>query len=157
MSDDGKNHYELLGVARSASKDEIKVAYKELARLYHPDSHHFDEIVQSELTPEQEAVFKIITAAYNTLIHEQKRREYDEILPPELRSWESDSSEFWHKGEVPEMPGEVTSQRARSQSFAMGTFGRAAPGGGSQEPEMATGKPRRKGILRGILSRLRSL
>ena len=40
-----KNFYELLGVPRDASKAQIKDAYKDVARVFHPDSNFYDEII----------------------------------------------------------------------------------------------------------------
>ncbi|MBN6777812.1 molecular chaperone DnaJ [Pseudoclavibacter alba] len=62
------DHYETLGVARDASQEDIKKAYRKLARKLHPD------INPSEEAAEQ---FKLVTHAYDTLSDPERRRQYD--------------------------------------------------------------------------------
>ena len=64
-----RDFYEVLGVERKAPDDEIKKAYRRLARDNHPDTHPDD--------PAAEDRFKEIQSAYDTLSDEGKRREYD--------------------------------------------------------------------------------
>ncbi|TSC60833.1 MAG: curved DNA-binding protein [Parcubacteria group bacterium Gr01-1014_107] len=61
-----KNYYEILGVERSASKDDIKKAFRRLAHKYHPDK-----------TGGSEEKFKEINEAYSILSDDKKRAEYD--------------------------------------------------------------------------------
>ena len=63
------DHYEVLGVSRTASQDEIKRAYRKLAREHHPDANSGD--------PAAEERFKEITHAYDVLSDPQKRQHYD--------------------------------------------------------------------------------
>lgn len=70
------NYYEVLGVEESASVEDIKKAYKKLAKKWHPDANPND--------PSAEQKFKEISAAHSTLSDPQKRADYDRSLrvPP---------------------------------------------------------------------------
>ncbi len=64
-------NYEELGVTREASADEIKKAYRKLARKYHPD-------ISKEKDAEEK--MQAINVAYDTLSNAEKKAEYDQIL-----------------------------------------------------------------------------
>lgn len=66
------DHYEILGVPKSASVAEIRKAYAKIARERHPD--RFSDPVEKERAQE---FFKDATAAFNALSNERQRREYD--------------------------------------------------------------------------------
>lgn len=66
-----RDYYEVLGVPKSASPDDIKTAYRRLARQYHPD-------VAKEDPKGAEAKFKEISEAYEVLADPQKRRDFDQ-------------------------------------------------------------------------------
>ena len=64
-----RDYYEVLGVSREASADEIKSAYRKLAKQYHPDVNKHDN--------EAEAKFKEASEAYEVLSNSEKRSQYD--------------------------------------------------------------------------------
>ena len=67
---DKRDYYEVLGVPKNASEDEIKKAYRKLAKKYHPDLHPGDK--------DAEAHFKEVNEAYEVLSHADKRARYDQ-------------------------------------------------------------------------------
>ena len=69
-----KDYYNMLGVSQGATSDEIKKAYRTLAKKHHPDSNQGN--------PEAEERFKEIGAAYEVLSNHGKRRQYDR-----MREW----------------------------------------------------------------------
>lgn len=64
-----EDYYDILGVSRDASKDEIKRAYRKKALLYHPDKNKGDKASEEK--------FKKVNEAYETLSSEEKRSYYD--------------------------------------------------------------------------------
>lgn len=64
-----KNYYEVLGISKTATADEIKKAYRNLAFKYHPDRNSGDKVAEEK--------FKEINEAYDVLSDEKKRADYD--------------------------------------------------------------------------------
>jgi molecular chaperone DnaJ len=66
-----RDYYEILGVSENASDEEIKKAYRKLAKEYHPDTHPGDKTAEER--------FKEISDAYSVLSDSKKRQQYDQM------------------------------------------------------------------------------
>ncbi|KAL7064960.1 hypothetical protein AAHC03_04903 [Spirometra sp. Aus1] len=64
------DYYEILGLARGCSTQEVKAAYRKLARIYHPDKNE---------SPDASEKFREIAEAYEVLSDEERRRVYDSM------------------------------------------------------------------------------
>lgn len=80
-----KEYYEILGIPKDATQDDIKKAYRKMAKKWHPDLHPDDRV-------ESEKQFKEVTEAYEVLSDPQKRAMYDRYgyvgdqIPPQYRT-----------------------------------------------------------------------
>jgi len=87
-----KDYYDILGVGKNASQDEVKRAYRRLARQHHPDVNK---------SPDAEQKFKEINEAYQVLGDPKKRRQYDAFgkVGPEFRGFEGfDIGDIFERG-----------------------------------------------------------
>lgn len=72
MAEQKRDYYEVLGVSKTATDDELKKAYRQLAKKYHPDAN-------PDNPKEAEAKFKEVSEAYEVLSDKQKRATYDQF------------------------------------------------------------------------------
>ncbi|MEM8720455.1 MAG: DnaJ domain-containing protein [Cyanobacteria bacterium P01_G01_bin.39] len=79
-----ENYYLILGVSQNASVKEIKLAFRKLARLYHPDLNPNDPVSAEK--------FKQVSQAYDVLSDKNKRRRYDRHIPAESSTSSSSST-----------------------------------------------------------------
>ncbi len=116
-----KDYYSILGVERSASEDDIKKAYRKLARKYHPD-------VSKD--PQGEAKFKDVAEAYQTLKDAEKRAAYDRL--GQHRTGEDfEPSRDWGKEFNTQFNGGHSSFEGVDLSDLFASFARQRGGGGS--------------------------
>lgn len=101
---DKRDYYEVLGIDRGASGDEVKKAYRKLARQYHPDVTKEDK----ELAEEK---FKDISEAYEVLVDDDKRKMYDAYghsgVSSQFSGGNFDWSDFSHFGDLRDIFGDL--------------------------------------------------
>ena len=97
-----KDYYEILGVTPKASPDEIREAYKKLAKAFHPDKHQGDAFFSEK--------FKSLQEAYNVLSDADKRKEYDTQFAEQLNAQANPTKK--------QAPSQATSQNT-TQSYSV--------------------------------------
>ncbi len=90
MTSDGfKDYFKILGIGRNATDQEIKSAFRKLARKFHPDLHPNDDGAESK--------FKQINEAYEILSDKNKKKSYEEYLSYWFEKRDGRSSDFYRK------------------------------------------------------------
>ena len=120
-----KDYYEILGVARAATPDEIKAAYRKLARKYHPD-------VSKE--PNAETRFKELGEAHEVLKDPEKRALYDQMGSQWKAGQDFKPAPGWDAGF--EFRGGGASDFGDPSDFFEALFGRRPRGGGARRPNV---------------------
>ena len=117
-----KDYYETLGVSRSADADEIRKAYRKLARKYHPDLNPGDKAAEDR--------FKNVQEAYDVLNDDEKKKTYDQygFYSPNMPPPPNGGGAY---GAGPGFGGFDFSEFARQQGTATGTEDSEGTGGGS--------------------------
>ena len=113
------NYYDILGVDKNATADELRKAYKKMAVKYHPDKHASKS---DDERKEAEEKFKKMAEAYDVLNDEEKRKIYDAYGEEGL------------KGGGPPPSDEARQQEQHFQPGGGGPFGSGYPGGPSGRP-----------------------
>ena len=113
----GRDYYEILGVPRNASQEDIQRAYRKLARAYHPDLNS---------DPAAEDRFKDISEAYNVLSDPATRRRYDAFGPDFRQIPEDVDPDAWRRSRAGAGAG---AGRAGAGAGRAGTAGAGAGGG----------------------------
>ena len=113
-----RDYYEVLGVARNASEDEVKKAYRKLAMQYHPDRNPGDKTAEDK--------FKEAAEAYEVLRDADKRARYDRYGHESVRSSHTASQEF--EFDLADALRTFMSEGIFADFFGAGRSGRTAGG-----------------------------
>ncbi len=124
-----RDPYEVLGVARTASEDEIKKAYRKLARQFHPDRNPGDK--------QAETKFKEVQEAYDLLSDKTKRQQYDQFGFAGPQTGGGPGGFHWQGGQGQQVDPEDIASILRQ--FGMGGMG------GADAEEIFGQRPRGRG------------
>ncbi len=101
-----RDYYEILGISKEATADEIKRAYRALARQYHPDLNPGNQTAEEK--------FKLLSEAYDVLSDADKRSQYEEYS----RYWNQKGFKGWGKrGKKPRTNGQGSLENAEYSAF----------------------------------------
>src|SRR5512143_1922037 len=136
-----KDYYQILGVPRTATQDEIKKAYRKLARQYHPDNNPGNK--------QAEAKFKEINEANEVLSDSQKRQKYDALGSqwqqyqrtggqPGGFDWNQWTTQTYDANDLNDLFGDGAFSDFFTRIF--GGVGSGRPGGGSVRREPLRGR-----------------
>ncbi len=131
-----RDYYDVLGVARGASQDEIKRAFRQKAKQYHPDANPDD--------PQAEVRFKELNEAYEVLGDEEKRKQYDTFGS----NWQAyqqggfggqpGGGSYTYQdvdlGDLEDLFGSIFGSGGMGTGFGNGGFARQARRGSAQQP-----------------------
>ncbi len=120
-----KDYYVALGLSRSATQDDIKRAYRKLARKYHPDLSKLDDA---------EARFKELGEAYSVLKDTEKRAAYDRMGDQWSNGQDFQPPPQWDEGFEFSGADNQAGEEARFSEFFDSLFGAARTGGGHASP-----------------------
>jgi curved DNA-binding protein len=121
-----KDYYQIMGVKRDATQDEIKRAYRKLARKYHPD-------VSKE--PDAELHFKEVGEAYEVLKDPEKRAAYDQLGANWRAGQDFRPPPEWDQGFEFHGGGFTGADASQFSDFFESLFGRGFAGGGRPRPQ----------------------
>jgi DnaJ-class molecular chaperone len=159
MATTARDYYAVLGVARTASQDDIKKAYRRLARQYHPDLHTGPKKAQME------EKFKDLNQAYEVLSEPETRKKYDRYGPnwKEAEAYEHARAEAAARarqwGPAPEFQDMEGDEAADIFGMFFGRRGRSEPGtgwrGGMEGEDLETTvRLRLREVLDGVTRRI---
>ena len=104
-----KNYYDILGIAKDASAEDIKKAYRKLALKYHPD--------QNQGNDEAEEKFKELSEAYSILSDEQEKAYYDRVGEKRSANQKSNPNDPWGGGGNMQDIADFFRQHQQDQGF----------------------------------------
>jgi len=108
-----KDYYKILGVSEKAGDDEIKKAFRQLAKKYHPDAHPGDKAAEER--------FKEISEAYEVLSNPQKKAQYEKLKQAQAGGY--DFSNFGRNGQNGNYQGNMDFSSIFGDMFGGGKSG----------------------------------